>query len=42
MYATHRFPADALYTGAPQRFFDGRGLQVNQPIEHPDFPLLAA
>lgn len=41
VYATHRFPADALYTGAPQRFFDGRGLQVNRPIDHPDFALLA-
>ncbi len=42
VYATHRFPADALYTGAPQRFFDGLGLPLNQPVDHPSFPLLRA
>ncbi len=42
VYATHRFPADALYTGAPQRFFDGLGLALNQPVDHPSFPLLRA
>ncbi len=42
VYATHRFPADAFYTGAPQRFFDGLGLEVNRPIDHPSLPLLAA
>lgn len=42
IYGSHRIPADALYTGAPQRFFDGIGLKVNEPIDHPKFPLLKA
>ena len=42
VYTTHRFPADALYTGCPQRFTEGLGLEVNQVLDHPNFPLLAA
>ena len=34
------FPADALYTGASHRSFDGLGLVVNEPFEHPNFPIM--
>lgn len=34
------FPSDALYTGAPHRSFDGLGLKVNQPFDHPNFPIM--
>lgn len=34
------FPADTLYTGAPNRRSDDLGLQVNAPLEHPNFPIL--
>ena len=34
------FPADALYTGAPHRSFDGLGLVVNETIDHPNFPVV--
>jgi hypothetical protein len=42
VYGSHRFPADALYTATPQRFFDGLGLKPNEPLDHPKFPLLRA
>ena len=34
------FPAEALYTGAPHRSFDGLGLVVNGPFDHPNFPIV--
>jgi hypothetical protein len=34
------FDAAALYTGAPYGQTDGLGLAVNQPFEHPRFPLV--
>ncbi|WP_433254891.1 phytanoyl-CoA dioxygenase family protein [Streptosporangium sp. CA-135522] len=34
------FDADALYTGTPYRQTDGLGLAVNQPFEHPGFPVV--
>ena len=34
------FPSEALYTGAPHRSFDGLGLTVNEPFDHPAFPIL--
>jgi Phytanoyl-CoA dioxygenase (PhyH) len=34
------FPADTLYTGAPQRRTDDLGLELNRPLDHPNFPLL--
>jgi ectoine hydroxylase-related dioxygenase (phytanoyl-CoA dioxygenase family) len=39
-YLTSMFPADVLYTGAQQRRTDDIGLEVNQPYDHPRFPLL--
>jgi ectoine hydroxylase-related dioxygenase (phytanoyl-CoA dioxygenase family) len=41
-YINSMFPADALFTGAQQRRTDGLGLEVNQPFDHPRFPLLDA
>jgi ectoine hydroxylase-related dioxygenase (phytanoyl-CoA dioxygenase family) len=40
-YLTSMFPADTLYTGAQQRRTDEIELTVNQPFDHPRFPLLA-
>ena len=34
------FPSDALYTGAPHRSFDGLGLTINEPFDHPSFPIM--
>ena len=34
------FPSDALYTGAPHRSFDGLGIGVNEPFDHPNFPII--
>ncbi|HJQ17010.1 MAG TPA: phytanoyl-CoA dioxygenase family protein [Allosphingosinicella sp.] len=34
------FPSDALYTGASHRSFDGLGLVVNEPFDHPNFPIV--
>ena len=34
------FPADTLYTGAPHRSFDGLGLEINEPFDHPNFPVV--
>jgi ectoine hydroxylase-related dioxygenase (phytanoyl-CoA dioxygenase family) len=39
-YVNSLFPADTLYTGAQQRRTDGLELTVNQPLEHPRFPVL--
>jgi hypothetical protein len=39
-YTAAYFPADALYTGTPQRRSDGLGLRVNEPFDHQRFPLL--
>ena len=40
VYVMSFLPADTLYTGAPQRRTDGLGLQLNQPLEHENFPVL--
>jgi ectoine hydroxylase-related dioxygenase (phytanoyl-CoA dioxygenase family) len=37
-YIVAYFPGDALYTGAPNHNFDGIGLEVNGPFDHPRFP----
>jgi hypothetical protein len=34
------FDAAALYTGAPYGQTDGLGLEINQPFDHPKFPLV--
>jgi ectoine hydroxylase-related dioxygenase (phytanoyl-CoA dioxygenase family) len=39
-YLTSMFPADALYTGAQQRRTDDLELTVNQPFDHPRFPVV--
>jgi hypothetical protein len=39
-YAVTYFDAGALYTGAPFPQTDGLGLRVNEPFDHPRFPLL--
>ncbi|MDL4774612.1 MULTISPECIES: phytanoyl-CoA dioxygenase family protein [Thermomonosporaceae] len=36
------FDAAALYTGAPYGQTDGLGLTVNEPFEHPRFPVVAS
>jgi hypothetical protein len=40
VYAVAACPADVLYTGAANRRTDGLGLQINAPLEHPNFPIL--
>ena len=40
-YAMTYFDAEALYTGAPYHTMDGLGLVVNEPLDHPNFPLVA-
>jgi ectoine hydroxylase-related dioxygenase (phytanoyl-CoA dioxygenase family) len=35
------FDADALYTGMPYTQTDGLGLGLNQPFDHPKFPVVA-
>jgi phytanoyl-CoA dioxygenase PhyH len=40
-YTDSLFPAETLYTGAQQRRTDGLGLTINEPLEHPRFPVLA-
>jgi ectoine hydroxylase-related dioxygenase (phytanoyl-CoA dioxygenase family) len=40
VYSQGYFPADALYTGAPNRRMDGLGLKVNEPFDNPKFPLI--
>ena len=42
VYSATMFPHDALYTGLANRLTDGIGLVVNQPFDHPDFPILEA
>ena len=39
-YIIAYFPADALYTGAQNHNFDSIGLEVNQPLEHANFPVV--
>jgi ectoine hydroxylase-related dioxygenase (phytanoyl-CoA dioxygenase family) len=39
-YLTSMFPADTLFTGAQQRRTDDIELTINQPFDHPRFPLL--
>jgi ectoine hydroxylase-related dioxygenase (phytanoyl-CoA dioxygenase family) len=39
-YLTSMFSSEALYTGAQQRRTDDLELTVNQPFDHPRFPLL--
>lgn len=39
-YILAYFPADALWTGAPNHNFDGIGLEVNKPIDHGRFRLV--
>jgi ectoine hydroxylase-related dioxygenase (phytanoyl-CoA dioxygenase family) len=34
------FPGDTLYTGASNHNFNGLGLEVNEPLEHPRFPVV--
>jgi hypothetical protein len=40
VYSATVFPADALYTGLANRLTDNIGLVVNEPFDHPDFPVL--
>jgi ectoine hydroxylase-related dioxygenase (phytanoyl-CoA dioxygenase family) len=35
------FDADALYTGTPYKQTDGLGLRVNEPFDHPRFPVVS-
>jgi len=39
-YTITAFPADTLFTGSANRRTDGLGLKVNQPYDHPNFPVL--
>jgi Phytanoyl-CoA dioxygenase (PhyH) len=39
-YTDSLFPAETLFTGAQQRRTDGLELKVNEPLEHPRFPVL--
>jgi len=39
-YSVSYFDADTLYTGAPYYTTDGLGLKVNEPFEHPRFPVV--
>lgn len=39
-YVTTYMPNDILYTGSPHRFTDDLGLEVNEPLQHPNFPLI--
>lgn len=39
-YVVSVFPADALYTGMPYGDVDALGLEINQPFDHPRFPVL--
>lgn len=42
VYTNSLFPADALFTGAQQRRTDGLDLRINEPLEHPRFPVIAS
>jgi ectoine hydroxylase-related dioxygenase (phytanoyl-CoA dioxygenase family) len=42
VYSLTVIPQDTLYTGLANRLTDGIGLTVNQPFDHPDFPVLAS
>jgi ectoine hydroxylase-related dioxygenase (phytanoyl-CoA dioxygenase family) len=39
-YADSIFPAETLFTGAQQRRTDGLELKVNEPLDHPRFPVI--
>jgi ectoine hydroxylase-related dioxygenase (phytanoyl-CoA dioxygenase family) len=39
-FSNHYFPADAQYTGAKSRITDDLGLAVNQPLDHPELPVV--
>lgn len=39
-YTNSLFPAETLFTGAQQRRTDGLDLKINEPLEHPRFPVL--
>ena len=39
-YTDSLFPAETLFTGAQQRRTDGLGLTINEPFDHPRFPVL--
>jgi hypothetical protein len=39
-YTDSLLPAETLFTGAQQRRTDGLELKVNEPLEHPRFPVL--
>lgn len=34
------FPADTLYTGQPHGNFDKLGLTINEPLDHPELPIV--
>jgi hypothetical protein len=40
VYACQWLPALARYTGAPNHRTDGHGLAIDQPFDHPRFPLI--
>ncbi len=40
VFSVVAFPADTLFTGCPQRRTDDLGLAINQPLDHPRFPIL--
>jgi hypothetical protein len=40
VYACQWLPPTARYTGAPNHRTDGHGLEVDQPLEHPRFPVI--
>jgi Phytanoyl-CoA dioxygenase (PhyH) len=39
-YTDSLFPAETLFTGAQQRRTDGLELKINEPLDHPRFPVL--
>lgn len=40
VYAVQWLPSSARYTGAPNHRTDGLGLEVDQPLNHPRFPII--
>ncbi|MCP3102432.1 phytanoyl-CoA dioxygenase family protein [Myxococcus sp. K15C18031901] len=40
VYATQWLPPAARYTGAPNHRTDGHGLALDEPLDHPRFPLI--
>jgi ectoine hydroxylase-related dioxygenase (phytanoyl-CoA dioxygenase family) len=41
VYVNSIFPAETLFTGAQQRRTDGLELKLNEPLDHPRFPVIA-